>query len=298
MQDLGGVAIKMNIKGSTRTCGLIGNPIKHTMSPTIHNNLASMLGIDLVYVPFQVEEDKVGDAIKGAYALNILGLNVTVPHKSAVIPYLCDIDELAKGIGAVNTLVRTEDGYKGYNTDILGLYRAMQTDGVSLEDEDVIVLGAGGAGRAVTFMCATKGAGKVYLLNRSLDKAKAIAADVNRTLGCDKVEAVAISEYSRLPKNKYIVIQSTSVGLAPNVDDVVIDDEAFYENVKVGYDLIYNPAATRFMKLCKEAGAPAYNGLKMLLYQGVAAFELWNDCKVSEADADKIYELMKQELGI
>ena len=151
------------IDGKTRTCGLIGNPVEHTLSPLIHNTLAKDMEHNLVYVPFQVEADAVGEAVKGAYALNLLGMNVTVPHKSAVIPYLKDIDELAGKIGAVNTLVRCEGGFKGYNTDMTGLKRAMESDGIVLEGEKVILLGAGGAARAVAFLCVHAGAEVVYL---------------------------------------------------------------------------------------------------------------------------------------
>jgi hypothetical protein len=112
-----------DINGYTRTCGLIGNPVEHTLSPVIHNTLSMVLGENLAYVPFHVENGRLEDAVKGAFALNLLGLNVTVPYKSDVIPYLTDIDPLAENIGAVNTLVRTETGYKGYNTDMPGLYR-------------------------------------------------------------------------------------------------------------------------------------------------------------------------------
>ena len=122
----------MNIDGYTRTCGLLGNPVEHTLSPVIHNTLSEKLGQNLVYVPFRVPSGHVGEAVRGAFSLNLLGLNVTVPYKSEVIPFLKEIDPLAKQIGAVNTLVRVEEGYKGYNTDMPGLYRAMCEDEVKI----------------------------------------------------------------------------------------------------------------------------------------------------------------------
>lgn len=284
------------IDGKTATCGLIGNPVEHTVSPTIHNTLASDLGINMVYVPFHVEKGQLEAAVKGAYGLNIRGCNVTVPYKSDVIEYLADIDDLARKIGAVNTLVRTEGGYKGYNTDITGLFRAMKSDNVSLENEKVVILGAGGVGRAVAFMCAVNGADRIYLLNRTVEKAKQVADEVNLAVGKERVIPMSMSDYEQLSENGYIVIQSTSVGLFPNVDDVVIDDDNFYKKVKAGYDLIYRPWETRFMKLVKKNGGVAYNGLKMLLYQGIDAFELWNDCNVPEENALKVYELMKKSV--
>ena len=287
----------MNINGKTRTCGLIGNPVEHTMSPVIHNTLAKELGINLVYVPFLVENN-LKAAVEGAHALNLLGMNVTVPYKSQVLDSLAECDELAKKIGAVNTLVRVDGGYKGYNTDMTGLYRAMTGYGITLENEKIVILGAGGAARAVAFLCVYHGAEKVYILNRSIDKAKAIAEEVSKAMNRECLVAMDLAEYSLLPEEKMLCIQATSVGLSPNDKDVVIEDKAFYGRVHTGYDLIYRPTNTRFMQLVKEQGGKAYHGLKMLLYQGVEAFELWNQVKVSEELSDKVYEVMKGEMKI
>lgn len=288
----------IDINGTTRVCGLIGNPVGHSISPVIHNSLAQLMDMNMVYTTFKVEKGDVVTAVNGAYALNILGLNVTVPHKQAVMESLVDIDPLAKAIGAVNTLVRTDKGYKGYNTDILGLERELIDEGVVLLGSRCVILGAGGAARAIAFLCAKSGAKEIYMLNRTKEKAYDIAKAVNDYFGKECIKPMLISEYDKLKADDYVVIQTTSVGLYPNVDDVVIDDEAFYKKVKVGVDIIYNPSETRFMKMCKNAGKPACNGLKMLLYQGVAAYELWNDVSVTKEQADKVYNKMKEELGI
>lgn len=283
----------MDINGKTMVCGLIGNPVEHTLSPIIHNTLAERLGHNLVYVPFPVESGKVAAAVAGAEALHLLGLNVTVPHKSEVITCLKEIDKLAKDIGAVNTLVRTDGGYKGYNTDMEGLYRAMLSEDVRIEGERIILLGAGGAGRAVAYLCAVKGADKVYLLNRTFDKAQTVAEEVNRRTGREVIFPMCTEDYVNLPDGKYLAIQGTSVGLAPNVEDAVISDAAFYEKLHTGFDLIYSPWETKFMRLTREYGGRAYNGLKMLLYQGIIAYELWNNVHVSEEDAQAVFERLK-----
>lgn len=287
----------MTINGKTRTCGLIGNPVEHTMSPVIHNTLAKELGINMVYVPFLVEKN-LPDGIKGAHALNLLGMNVTVPYKSDVMESLADCDELAQKIGAVNTLVRVANGFKGYNTDMTGLYRAMTSYGISIKGENVILLGAGGAARAVAFLCAYYGANRVYILNRSVQKAEIIAAEVNAAMNRQCLIPMALEEYDKLPEEKMLCIQATSVGLSPKEQDVVIEDRNFYKRIHTGYDLIYRPTNTRFMQLVKEQGGQAFHGLKMLLYQGVEAFELWNQVKISRELADKVYEIMKGEMGI
>ena len=283
----------MEINGKTRICGLIGNPVEHTLSPMIHNTLAELLGHNLVYVPFPVKAGQVAQAVSGADALNLLGLNVTVPYKSAVIESLKEIDGLAGNIGAVNTLVRTAGGYKGYNTDMEGLYRAMVSEGISIAGETVILLGAGGAARAVAYLCAVKGAAQGYMLNRTLDKAQAVAGEVNRAMGREVICPMALENYTMLPEGKYLTIQGTSVGLAPHAEEAVITEDAFYEKVGTGFDLIYRPWETKFMQLTRAHGGQAYNGLKMLLYQGIIAYELWNDVKISEEEAQVVYERLK-----
>lgn len=286
------------IKGTTRVCGLIGNPVEHSISPLIHNNLAEFDNIDLAYMTFKVESGKVSDAIQGAYELNILGLNVTVPHKNEVIRSLIDIDPLAKNIGAVNTLVRVEGGYKGYNTDILGLKRELIEADIELAGNDVIILGAGGAARSIVFLCAREGAKRIYILNRTLEKAQMLADEVNATLNVNAVIGMNIEDYNQLPNQQFITIQTTSAGLYPNEDCAPIENPDFYDKVSVGVDIIYNPTKTKFMKLVEGKGKKAYNGLKMLLYQGVSAFELWTGTEVREDVIGQVYELMKKELNL
>lgn len=283
------------VNGQTRLCGLIGYPVKHTLSPVIHNYLAEVTKKNLVYVPFQVENG-LDDAVKGGFALNVLGMNVTVPYKKDVMESLVEVDENARRIGAVNTLVRMENGYKGYNTDYLGLKRAMEEEGVSLKGEDVVVLGAGGAANAVVYLCASSGAKTVYILNRTLGRAKQLAQHVGEYFPETELIAMETADYTKLPDKKFVVIQTTSVGLHPNVDEAVIEDQGFYAKVKKAVDIIYNPEETKFMKLVKEQGGEAYNGLKMLLYQGVIAYELWNDVSVDAHTCKKVLELMTKKL--
>lgn len=281
----------------TRLCCLIGNPVGHSLSPMIHNTLAKEMGINLVYTAFKVEDGRVGDAIKGADAFDVLGMNVTVPHKCRVIEELKSIDPLAEKIGAVNTLVRTDGGYKGYNTDIIGLWRELVEEEVEITGREIIILGAGGASKAITYLCASKGAYRIYLLNRSIEKAEMLADEVNSYFG-DVVCPLTLDEYVKIPHDKkYPIIQTTSVGLHPDDDNAPVLDGEFYKLAEVGVDIIFNPSETKFMKLCKSAGARACNGLKMLLYQGIAAFELWNNVKVPEELADKILKMMEKELA-
>ena len=288
----------MYIDGKTRTCGLIGNPVEHTLSPAIHHFLAEKTGQNLAYLPFLVEEERLEDAVNGAYALNLLGVNVTVPYKSDVLPFLSDVDPLAKQIGAVNTLVRTDEGFKGYNTDMPGLYRAMQSDGVNIEGESVMILGAGGVARAVAMMLAKKNAKEILILNRTLERALAIEDEINEIEGRHLVSAMPLDAWKELTGEKrFVVIQATKVGMHPFTEETVITEEVFYQKVKVGYDLIYNPLETRFMQLVKKAGGRAYPGLKMLLYQGIIAFELWTGETITEEIANDAYAALLAQMN-
>ena len=283
----------IDIDGKTRLLGLMGDPVEHTLSPVIHNTLSEILGLNNVYVPFHVKKEGLAKAVDGAFQLNILGLNVTVPHKNHVIASLSSVSDEGLAIGAVNTLVRTENGYRGYNTDMLGLTREIKSYGIELEGRKVIILGAGGAARAVAYMCMAEKASDIYILNRTLENATEIAEHMNSFFGRQTIRAMKLSDWRDL-EGKYIVIQSTSIGLKPDNDRAVIEDEDFYRMIDTGVDLIYSPFETKFMKLCRRNGAKAYNGLKMLLYQGIIAYELWNDISVSEEVADQVYEVLEK----
>lgn len=285
----------MEINGRTGICGLIGCPVEHTLSPLIHNTLSALLGINLAYVPFPVQEEGLEAAVKGAYALGLLGLNVTVPHKERVLPYLAEADGLAERIGAVNTLVRCAGGYRGYNTDMPGLCRAMESDGVCVEGEQVLILGAGGVARAVAVMLADK-AEKIWLLNRTVGRAAAIADEVNAYARRQAAQALSLAEYTALPAGRFLAVQATSVGMYPHTDGAVTEEADFYRRIHTGYDLIYNPARTKFMRLVEDAGGKAFNGLKMLLYQGIIAYELWNGISVPEELAEEVYKRLKENI--
>lgn len=286
------------INGKTKVCGVIGNPVGHSMSPAIHNLFAEKTGADMVYVPFEVAEDQVAEAVKGAWALNLQGVNVTVPHKQNVMPYLVEIDEAAAAIGAVNTLVRTERGFKGYNTDAAGLGRAMAEAGISIKGEDCILIGAGGAAKAAAYLLAKEGAASIWALNRSLEKGKQLAEEINERFGKTMMQAKRLEDYGELPAGSYLAVQCTSVGMHPHTECAPIEDPAFYRQIHTGVDVIYTPMETRFMQLVKAAGGKAVNGLDMLLYQGIEAFERWYpDVKIDQETAGRARERMLEQLS-
>ncbi|MBQ9643134.1 MAG: shikimate dehydrogenase [Lachnospiraceae bacterium] len=290
----------MEIQGTTRVLGVIGNPVEHTLSPLIHNTLSEELGKDLIYVPLRVDQD-VETAVRGAYALNFLGMNVTVPHKQAVIPALSSIDPLAQRIGAVNTLVREEKGFRGYNTDILGLKRALAKRGAALQGRGAALIGCGGAARAVAFLCADEQVSELTILNRTIEKAEALRGEVLKYYPDLKIGVLALSEAGNLPDGTDLAIQCTSAGMEKHLPDGSIvpgvspvTAPAFYEKIRFAYDLVYRPSRTEFMQRVQEAGGEAYCGLDMLLYQGICAYELWNHLTVPEEISEKVLKKLEK----
>lgn len=286
------------ISGKAMVCGVMGNPVGHSLSPMMHNYYGEALGLDYIYVPCKVEPNEVGDAVRGAYALGFEGINVTVPHKQRVMEYLLELDDAAKCIGAVNTLVRMEGGYKGYNTDADGLYRAIMGQEVNPEGQDCLMLGAGGAAKAVAYMLMKHGASSVTILNRTVDKAQALAEMMNRQFGRDAMKAMSLQDYRELDKESYLAFQTTSVGMFPNVGHAPIEDASFYQKIHTAVDIVYTPAKTRFMELVETAGGRAVGGLDMLIYQGIIAFELWNPgVTVTEEMVQVVRDKMTERLN-
>lgn len=262
--------------GKTKICGIMACPVEHSMSPLMHNFYAEETGIDLHYVPFMVLPEQLEAAVQGAYALHIQGLNVTVPHKQEVMAHLVALDDDARAIGAVNTLVRVEGGFKGYNTDAAGLLRAMTEEGVQIQGQTCILLGAGGAAKAAAYVLARQGASRVYVLNRNQERAQNLALYMNRLIGREVLIPMELDAWNRIPEDSCLAVQTTSVGMHPKVEEVIIDHPDFYRKIHTAVDAVYIPATTCFMKLAAEAGARTMNGLNMLLYQGIIAYELWN----------------------
>ncbi len=246
------------------------------MSPLMQNYFAKEAGLDLIYVPFRVRHEDLGSAIKGLYALNILGANVTVPHKQAVIPFLKETDETAAAIGAVNTLVRTDGGFAGYNTDAEGFLLALRHRGIDIAGRNCILIGAGGAARAVAFVLAREGAAGIFCLNRTISHAQKLMADISAHFPAVQTKALPLDAWQEIDTHGCLAVQTTNVGMTPDTKDSPIEDERFFDGLSFAMDVIYTPPETRFIRLAENAGVPTGNGLDMLIYQGIAAFSLWN----------------------
>lgn len=276
------------ISGRTRLCGIIGDPIEHTMSPVMHNAAFRKLGLNYLYVPFRVKKEELGKAIEGMRALNIRGLSVTIPHKVAVIPFLDELDPLARKIGAVNTVVNGDGVLTGYNTDAAGFLQALLEKGIEPKGENVVILGAGGASRAISFILAERDS-DIVILNRTLDRAKELASRVSKNFR-SKVGALKLDRenVARALREAHILVNTTSVGMSPDIDETPVSAD-FLKSGLVVFDIVYNPIKTRLLREAEEAGAQTISGLDMLVWQGVLAFEKWTGLRAP-------FELMKEEV--
>ena len=259
------------INGSTKIVGLIGHPVEHSFSPPMHNAAFEELGLDYAYVPFNVCPEKLKSAILGAKSLNIKGFNVTIPHKINVMKYLDKLDPIAKLIGAVNTIDFKE--MKGYNTDGIGCIKAIG-EVTSIKDKNIVVAGAGGASRAISFYLARENPQSIHILNRDINKSKSLAEDVKNSKLTDNVDFDSIDKIVGYVSDADILIDTTPVGMSPHVnDEAIVKAEDMHSDLVVN-DIVYNPNETVLLSEAIKAGATPVYGIKMLLYQGAESFEI------------------------
>lgn len=283
-----------NIDAATQVFGVIGDPIGHTLSPLIHNTMAAMLGTNLVYTAFHVLPEDLESAIKGAHSLGIAGLNVTVPHKKAIMPYLSSLDATAELVGAVNTIKYTQEGYVGYNTDMIGAYYALELNGANLKDSRVLLLGAGGAANACAAMAGKYGAKELYIANRALSNAQKLAEHIKTNFDI-KVSPITMHEVNTIEKCD-LVINCTTLGFGDKAGLTPIEDRGFFKRagVKTVFDAIYSPWETKLLEDAAAEGIKAINGFDMLIFQALAAREIWLNEKHDAAFRSELKELLTQ----
>lgn len=255
----------MKITGRTKIVGIIGYPVEHTLSPPMHNVAFESLGIDYCYVPFLVHPDQLEPAVRSVRALHLCGVNVTVPHKERVMPFLDELNEEAAFIGAVNTIVNSGGRLAGHNTDGRGFMRSLSESGVIVDDKNVAIIGAGGAARAIGYYLCQK-AGKLSIYGRTIERAEKLVQDLNKIKGSVHV-LLDLSSIGRFQ----IIINATPVGLKK--DDQLPIDTALLRPEQTVCDLIYRD--TPLLIEASKKGCTVLNGFGMLLWQGVYAFELF-----------------------
>jgi len=267
----------MKISGKTRVCAVIGDPVEHSLSPAMHNAAFQKLGLNIVYVAFKVTKNELKYAISGARSLGFLGLNVTMPHKNAVISYLDEVDSTAEAIGAVNTIRNNQGKLAGYNTDGKGAMIALQESGVDPEEKKMLLLGAGGAAKAIAFQ-AVQEVEELVILNRTPEKAEQLAELLFKKFGSKvKGGALSVNVLKKEMKTADILVNAIPVGMHPDVNMSPVPSDLLRRDLCV-MDIVYNPLETKLVKDAKAVGAKVVLGLEMLLYQGAVSFEIWTNC--------------------
>lgn len=267
----------MKIDGKTQLTGIIGWPVSHSFSPRMHNAAFADLGLNWVYLPFPVAPANVATAVSGLAAAGVRGINVTVPHKQAVIPLLDEIEDGAKAVGAVNTIVMGENGrLSGYNTDWGGFLADLQEQNIAVAGRNCLVLGAGGSARGIAYALAHAG-GKVQVLARRVEQAQVLVDDLRSFFAEGMLQERPLSDLPAIAQTSHapLIVNTTPLGMTPNVDSSVWPDDLPMPPGSFVYDLVYNPATTKIMRQAEANNCGACNGLGMLVHQGVLAFKLW-----------------------
>lgn len=266
------------ITGKTKLLGIIGDPVEHSLSPVMHNAAIADLGLDYIYIPFPVKQENLSQALEGFWAVDLVGFNITIPHKQAIIPLLTEVSEDAANIGAVNTVWRTATGWKGTNTDAEGFIaplKAMSRDWAKIIP---VVLGNGGAARAVIAGLTNLGCSEIHVVGRNRDKLAKFYQSWSHAPNISSLLKIhSWDDLSSLIPSADLLINTTPVGMSPHVDASPVE-ESLMQKLKskaIAYDLIYTPSPTQFLKLAQAQGATTLDGLEMLVQQGAVALQIW-----------------------
>jgi shikimate dehydrogenase len=245
------------------------------------------LGLNAAYAAFHIDAGQVKAAVEGIRALGFRGVNVTIPHKIEVMDYLDEIDEHALAIGAVNTIVNNNGRLTGYNTDGIGYVRSLKEEAdFTVQGKRILMLGAGGAARGVAYALALEGAAEMWIANRTVEKAVELADSLQ---GHTRTSGIRYDEIDEIRDQVDLIVHNTSIGMHPNVEEVLIDTSWFHEGLTVS-DLVYNPLETRLLREAKARGARAHDGLGMFIYQGAYAFEYWTGVAAPVAAMREVVE--------
>lgn len=268
------------ITGHTRLTGLLGSPVKHSISPMMHNEAFQRLGLDYAYLAFDVGTEKLKTAVEGLKALNVRGFNLTMPDKNLMCS-LCDkLSPAAEIIGAVNTVVNEDGILTGHTTDGTGYMMAVKDAGFDIIGKKMTLLGAGGAGTSILVQAALDGVSEITVFNRRtpfFERAEQIIGKLRERTSC-KIRLYDYEDISVLRREigeSAILVNATSVGMAPNTEACILQEDSMLRPELIVSDVIYNPKETKLLRMAREVGCPTFNGMYMLLYQGAEAFRIW-----------------------
>ncbi|MBN3886312.1 MAG: shikimate dehydrogenase [Nostoc sp. JL34] len=266
------------ITGKTKLLGVIGHPVEHSLSPVMHNAVIAQLELDYIYLPFPIEPQNLEVAIAGFAAVGVVGFSVTIPHKQAIIPLLSEITPLAQTIGAVNTVSRQNHKWVGTNTDVEGFIAPLQTTyKQDWSPKVAVILGNGGAARAVVAGCTQLGFAQIHVVGRNMQRLQEFRNSWSNSSLADKFQVHQWEELPKLIPQANLLVNTTPIGMYPKVDESPLSVEEIV-NLPTGaiaYDLIYIPKPTQFLQQAEKQGAIVIDGLEMLVQQGVAALKIW-----------------------
>lgn len=269
---------------------VLGDPIEHSLSPIMHNDLLAHYMIDAHYHPFKVKKEDLPMAVKGLKAIGASGFNVTIPHKTAIMPLLDRIDELALKIGAVNTVVNEDGQFVGYNTDGPGFIRGLEQVIDSVENRKVLIIGAGGAARAIYFSLAQKGLKNIDIANRTVSKAQELIRECPYLVSS---KAISLEEFKGHLMSYNLIIQTTQIGMYPRTNEQPLSLESLNKDAFV-CDIIYNPFESQFLREARLNGCGTQNGIEMFVFQGALAFEKWTG---KFPDTHRMKNIVMEQLG-
>ncbi len=267
------------ITAKTQVLGLFGYPVKHSASPAMHNAAFEACGLDYVYVAFEVKPESLADAIRGLPALGIRGVNLTIPHKETAVKFMNELSEETKAVGAMNTILIKENHMKGYNTDISGFLRSLEEEaGFIPEGQKAVMVGAGGAARAVSFGLAQSRLSGLVVVNKPFKMAEDLVSELSQKFPKMKLKALPFDSSSVTEEisSSSLLINATPLGMKGEIP--ITKTDCLHDNLVV-YDLVYIPLRTPLQEEAKKRGAKAMGGITMLVYQGAASFELWTGVK-------------------
>ncbi len=268
------------LSGHTEMLALMATPIRHSLSPKMYNETYAKLGLDYAYLAFEVGQEELADAVRAVRALGIVGGNISMPNKQAILPYLDELSPAAQMIGAVNTFTNKDGHLVGYNTDGTGAIQALAAEGVAVRDQIITMAGIGGAGTAIAVQAALDGAKEVRIYNikdTAFEKATTVVERINQETDCQVTlnDLSNTEDFYRSIGESAIYIDATGIGMKPYEDMKLINDPDVIHPYLVVFDVVYNPAETELLKFARQHGCQkAFNGLSMMLYQGAAAFKL------------------------
>lgn len=269
------------LDGHTILIGLMATPIRHSMSPTMHNHAFHQLGLNYAYLAFEVGNDTLPQAVEAIRALGMRGSNVSMPNKQAIIPYLDRLDPAAELVGAVNTVVNDDGVLTGYTTDGIGFMQSLDADGINIRGQKMTLVGAGGAATAIAVQAALDGVAEIALFNAAddfWDQAGDMVDLINSRTNCHATlhHLEDQEDFHQSIADSFIYCDATSVGMKPLEGQSLVTDPSWFRPDLVVYDTVYAPRTTELLKVAQVAGVKhAYNGLGMMIHQGAAAFKLW-----------------------